>query len=237
LSPFLGQGVGLHLCKVLASLLGADIWLDESYDSGYPGRPGARFVVSLRQAPNQHDDDKADRAGSEGDTVETQLSSSDDDGGDPTTTTTKEIPEALSVLFVDDDLVLRKLFCRTIRTALPGWTVREAANGETAIRLVEASRSRSGGDGSPYDLIFVDQYMASYDKQLLGTETVTALRSMGVACRICGLSANDAEREFLAAGADAFMFKPFPCERRALLGELSRILSAGHEARIRMVDS
>jgi CheY-like chemotaxis protein len=134
---------------------------------------------------------------------------------------------------VDDDLVLRKLFSRTIRSILPGWTVREAANGETAIRLVEdgtSSISRGDGPSSSYDLIFVDQYMASYDKQLLGSETVTALRSMGVASRICGLSANDAEREFLAAGADAFMFKPFPCEKRALLAELGRILHGRREA-------
>jgi CheY-like chemotaxis protein len=227
------------LCKVLASLLGADIWLDESYDSGLPGRPGAKFVISLLQPPTHlphHDADSiADPGGSEG-TADTQLSSDDGETTTAATTTTAKIPEALSVLFVDDDLVLRKLFSRTIRNILPGWTVREAANGETAIRLVEdstssstSSSSRGDGPSSSYDLIFVDQYMASYDKQLLGSETVTALRSMGVACRICGLSANDAEREFLAAGADAFMFKPFPCERQALLAELDRILH-GREA-------
>jgi len=66
--------------------------------------------------------------------------------------------------------------------------------------------------------------MASVTKQLLGTETVVALRNQGVNCRICGLSANDKETEFFAAGADAFTFKPFPCEARALTQELCRIL-------------
>jgi hypothetical protein len=60
---------------------------------------------------------------------------------------------------------------------------------------------------------------------LLGTETVHALRANGFKNRICGLSANNVEDQFLQAGADAFMFKPFPCEGGALLSELHRILS------------
>jgi hypothetical protein len=45
-----------------------------------------------------------------------------------------------------------------------------------------------------------------------------------VSSRICGLSANDKEDEFLRAGADAFCIKPFPCEQDAMTAELSRIL-------------
>jgi hypothetical protein len=58
----------------------------------------------------------------------------------------------------------------------------------------------------------MDMYMASVEKQLLGTETVQALRSHGCKSRICGLSANDVEENFINAGADAFMFKvrPYP---------------------------
>ena len=66
--------------------------------------------------------------------------------------------------------------------------------------------------------------MASVQKQLLGTETVFELRNRGVTCRICGLSANDKETEFLEAGADVFTFKPFPCEKGALRRELVRVL-------------
>lgn len=36
---------------------------------------------------------------------------------------------------------------------------------------------------------FMDMYMASIEKQLLGSEAVALLRSMGVESRICGLSA------------------------------------------------
>ena len=104
---------------------------------------------------------------------------------------------------------------RSLRLVAPGWTVREAASGETAIRLVEETQ---------FDLIFCDMYMASVEKQLLGSETVSELRSLGVSCKICGLSANDKEAEFKDAGADAFLFKPIPCDANALTLALRRIL-------------
>ena len=65
--------------------------------------------------------------------------------------------------------------------------------------------------------------MASIEKQLLGTETVRALRSRGVNSMICGLSANDLEEQFVQAGANYFLFKPFPCEKDALSAELVRL--------------
>jgi CheY-like chemotaxis protein len=34
-------------------------------------------------------------------------------------------------------------------------------------------------DSEAYDLIFMDQHMASTEKQMLGTETVRALRAKG----------------------------------------------------------
>jgi signal transduction histidine kinase/CheY-like chemotaxis protein len=127
----------------------------------------------------------------------------------------RNLPEELSVLFVDDDMILRKLFSRSIKKAFPGWRVQEASNGETAIRLV---------DTASFDLIFMDQYMASTEKQLLGTETVRELRAKGVKSKICGLSANDGEKIFLSAGADAFILKPVPCKREELQFTLGRII-------------
>jgi CheY-like chemotaxis protein len=117
-------------------------------------------------------------------------------------------------------MVLRKLFSRAIRKILPGWSLQEAANGETALKMVES-------DENHFDLMFVDQYMASVEKQLLGTETVRALRAMGITAKICGLSANDVEHAFEDAGANAFMFKPFPTKPAALKRELVRILNPG----------
>jgi CheY-like chemotaxis protein len=97
----------------------------------------------------------------------------------------------------------------------PEWTIREAANGETAILLAEEEK---------FDLIFCDMYMASVEKQLLGTEAVVVMRSNGFERRICGLSANDKELEFLAAGADAFLLKPIPCDAKMLRKTLHRVL-------------
>jgi CheY-like chemotaxis protein len=128
-----------------------------------------------------------------------------------------ELPEQFSVLFVDDDPLLRKLFIRSLKGLCPAWAVRQAASGEAALQLIE-------DEGTPsFDLIFVDMYMASVEKQLLGSEAVSIMRDRGVNCVICGLSANDKEDEFLAAGADAFLCKPFPCEHNALRAEIIRI--------------
>jgi CheY-like chemotaxis protein len=90
----------------------------------------------------------------------------------------------------------------------------EAANGETAIRMNETEH---------FDLIFMDQYMASVEKQLLGTQTVRELRSNGIESIICGLSANDMEESFFKAGADCFLLKPMPCKKDELTQELVRI--------------
>jgi DNA-binding response OmpR family regulator len=71
--------------------------------------------------------------------------------------------------------------------------------------------------------------MASVEKQLLGTETVRALRANGVNSIICGLSANHVEEQFYEAGADAFMMKPFPCKTDAFATELRSILRQGKQ--------
>ena len=126
-----------------------------------------------------------------------------------------ELPESLKILCVDDDAVLCKLFTRSIKSVCPNWQVRQAASGETALRLTEEEH---------FDVIFIDMYMASVEKQLLGTETVSHLRNYGITSRICGLSANDKEQEFYDAGADAFMFKPFLCDQYTMTQTLCRVL-------------
>ena len=74
------------------------------------------------------------------------------------------------------------------------------------------------------DIALILSILHVVQKQLLGTEAVRELRKRGVDSRICGLSANDKELDFLQAGADSFCFKPFPCEAVALRQELGRIL-------------
>lgn len=151
-----------------------------------------------------------------------------------------ELPKNLSVLFVDDDMVLRKLFSRTLRKINPTWSCKEASSGETAIELISSNAESKDGfedevgeSGNKdeadcgFDLIFMDQYMASVQKQLLGTETVRAIRAKGFHSPIiCGLSANDVEDAFYHAGSDAFMFKPFPCKKDELEKELLKVINS-----------
>jgi CheY-like chemotaxis protein len=206
------QGIGLFLCKNLIELMDGDIYLDEEYNTGLKDRPGSRFIVDLKQPPFDGGRDLTPYISS-GHGLSIHGDGSDSDSS--ARYTTIDLPKRINVLFVDDDAILRKLFARTIRTIAPDWNIREASNGETALKLVEDHH---------FDLIFMDMYMASVTKQMLGTESVAALRAAGVKCRICGLSANDKASEFLAAGADAFTFKPLQFEKSALQRELCRIL-------------
>lgn len=227
-----GTGIGLHLCKNLVDLMGGEIYLDESFDSGIEGCPGSRFVVNLKQSPLDPEryDNASHKVSTHGSLPESSVNGDGiAEGGTNGQHQKADLPTEMSVLFVDDDPILRKLFIRTARTVAPTWQFREASNGETALKLT---------DEFTFDLIFVDMYMASVEKQLLGTETVVALRQKGVNNRICGLSANDKETEFLEAGADAFSFKPFPCEKKALTQELLRILYYVHpDAALREIKS
>jgi signal transduction histidine kinase/CHASE1-domain containing sensor protein/CheY-like chemotaxis protein len=208
-----GTGIGLSLCLNLVELMGGKICLDEMYDSGLPGRPGARIVIHLKKLPLDFDDLHLDalQAGDKSNVLQ-DASAVSSNGKEE-----QELPKHLSVLFVDDDMVLRKLFARSIRKLCPDWSVQEASNGESALQLVKE-------DTDLFQLIFVDQYMASVEKQLLGTETVRALRVAGCHARICGSSANDVENAFEDAGANAFMFKPFPTKAAAMKNELLAIL-------------
>lgn len=216
-----GNGIGLSLCKNLVTLLKGDIWLDESYDSGVPGFPGARFVVRLKTPLVVPPEGTRSSSYDETERGETDCLP----GEKP-----PSLPHNLSVLFVDDDSVLRKLFIRSLSRVCPNWTVTGVSSGESAIRHVlgDAESDNQGPVEQPptsYDLIFVDQYMTSTEPQLLGTETIADMRSRGVDCTICGLSANDMEKEFTEAGADYFMLKPLPFERPVLKAALLRVTS------------
>eukprot|EP00339_Tiarina_fusa_P009229 CAMPEP_0117013890 /NCGR_PEP_ID=MMETSP0472-20121206/11378_1 /TAXON_ID=693140 ORGANISM="Tiarina fusus, Strain LIS" /NCGR_SAMPLE_ID=MMETSP0472 /ASSEMBLY_ACC=CAM_ASM_000603 /LENGTH=840 /DNA_ID=CAMNT_0004717327 /DNA_START=144 /DNA_END=2667 /DNA_ORIENTATION=- len=210
-----GTGIGLNLCQTLMDIMGGSIYLDETYHSTLPDCPGARFVVFLKEKP------MAVESITDETVEDMDVSSSTSGDSMRNLDTTQELPEKLAVLFVDDDMILRKLFARTVKKVAPGWVIQEAANGEHAIALLEKENH--------FDLIFMDQYMTSAEKCLLGTETVQALRAIGFNGAVCGLSANDMEQSFLSAGADSFMMKPFPCKVDECKGELQRVL-AEHRA-------
>ncbi|GKY92174.1 hypothetical protein MPSEU_000188700 [Mayamaea pseudoterrestris] len=222
-----GTGIGLSLCKHLVELLKGEIYLDETYDSGIADSSGARFVVALAGPSNTPWE--LHRAMTETNFVDVKNTKITADTDDMDTSDSCSLPEAddslpavVSVLFVDDDFILRKLFVRSVRRCRPDWIVCEAASGEAAIQLIEDKTDKH----QPFNLIFLDQYMASTQKQLLGTETARLLRAKGNESVICGLSANDIAPQFMDAGADCFMMKPLPCETKELATALRRILAS-----------
>ena len=121
----------------LVHLMGGQIWLDESYRSGYGElRPGARIVVNLNRPPESITAEPPLR-------LEDKVDVQDEEAG------LVKLPEKLSVLFVDDSLVLRKQCSRAIHRMMPEWVVREAASGEACLTLCEK-------EAEPFDLIFLE---------------------------------------------------------------------------------
>ena len=117
-----GTGIGLYVCKQLSTLMNAKIWLDETYNSGVDGCPGARFVIDLQKPPL---DDLTTRSlgeepykapktsgGVEGDSAPLQSTFKEATVGPNVSLpadlhpqeATMELPQTLSVLFVDDDV-------------------------------------------------------------------------------------------------------------------------------------
>ena len=117
--------------------MNGDIWLDEAYDSGVPDCPGAKFVVDI-SAPHVSAVDGMAKIGQDEENVLTDDTSDVKDSTEQTSNS-GELPQHLFVLFVDDDLVIRKLFKRCVQRVAPSWKLKEAANGETAIQLVESN--------------------------------------------------------------------------------------------------
>ncbi len=223
-----GTGMGLFLCKNLIQLLGGDIRLDESYDSGVPACAGTRFIVDTNLIPMSVDECQERLLHDEMDEIKGCMEksiqkSSGNETPDPSVELGEaiELPVTLSVLFVDDDMLLRKLFSRSVKRVASTWSIKEAANGESALQMTLEDQ---------FDLIFMDQYMASAEKTMLGTETTRAMRAQGVKSLICGLSANDMKQNFLNAGANFFLQKPFPCKPDDLRKELFRILNTKQKA-------
>jgi hypothetical protein len=117
-----------------------DLWLDEAFDSGVPDCPGTRFVVDLIIPPMQLDAGSLDKVSSQINSGSHQLTRLEIVSLliDETEAEPDELPIELSVLFVDDDLVvLRKLFSRAIKRAAPVWDVKEVGSGEAALELVD----------------------------------------------------------------------------------------------------
>ena len=144
-----GTGIGLSLSSKLVGLLGGELWLSPNYQSGLDGCPGASFVIDLKVAPvpESLSGSQIRKEVEDCDSLGLKESTADLEMG-----MANMLPKSFSVLLVDDTYVLRKLYARSLKKVAPGWKITEAANGETALHILEKES---------FDLMFVDQYMAS----------------------------------------------------------------------------
>ena len=153
-----GTGVGLSLVEKLVNLMDGEIYLDESYDSGHEGNPGACMVINLKQKPQEVDDDDIETG-----VVDLAALKNGQDLAKYTMSEDleRQLPKYLNVLFVDDDRNIRKLAIRSLRRVRPDWTIREAASGEACLQVCS-------DPDTTFDLIFMDQYMTSVEQCLKG---------------------------------------------------------------------
>lgn len=112
------------------TLLDGEIWLDDTYDSGIEGYPGARFVISLQKLPlseeliAEHTKTHLLKEGTIRASIRKNASDPDlmDDDSESSFFSIERddsfvLPESLSCLFVDDDAMLRKVSVSYLRRA------------------------------------------------------------------------------------------------------------------------
>ncbi|XP_056168145.1 two-component response regulator 24-like isoform X2 [Syzygium oleosum] len=126
-----------------------------------------------------------------------------DDGRDVDSDNSGPMREKLSVLIVDDELLVRKVHERLVSKLEVAKQVQTqtATNGKEALDLHLS--------GSSFDIILVDLQMPIMD----GTEE---LRAMGVESMIVGVTSVDAgadKEAFMEAGLDECLAKPLTADK------------------------
>lgn len=106
------------------------------------------------------------------------------------------VPEFLDkkILIVDDEKQIKELLSEIF--SFNGYKTILASNGKEAVDIL---RDKSCG------LLITDLNMPDMD----GIELVRKIRSFDISLPIIGMSCKDKETEFLHAGADYFLLKPF----------------------------
>lgn len=99
------------------------------------------------------------------------------------------------VLIVDDKEPMRKLLSDFF--LFNGYEILFATNGKEALDILI--------DKSPVALLITDFYMPVMD----GIELVVKIKNLDMPLAVIGMSFEDKRSEFLRAGADYFLLKPF----------------------------
>ncbi len=103
------------------------------------------------------------------------------------------MPEKKLVLIIDDDKVVRELLREFLR--LHGFEVHSVNNGISALNLLKREH---------FNIIITDYSMP----EMNGIELTKIVRSQYPHTLIIGISGNCDGKDFLTAGADAFLSKP-----------------------------
>ena len=187
-----GTGLGLAISSRLVQLMEGDMWVESE-----PGR-GSTFQFTLRLDIAAA---VADEAGA-------------DDGADRRPVVEMRPARPLSVLLVEDHPVNRKLAVRILERW--GHGVATAANGREAIEAWEPGR---------FDVVLMDIQMPEMDGLTAMREIRRRERELGVPpVAIVALTAHAMQEDrdqCIAAGADAYLSKPFrPAELFRVLEEM-----------------
>ncbi|MDI6800479.1 MAG: response regulator [Thermodesulfovibrionales bacterium] len=102
------------------------------------------------------------------------------------------------ILIVDDDNAIRDLFYEFFSQM--GFDASVACNGKSAVEFLEKAC---------FDIIVTDYQMPGIN----GIELTKILRSRNVCSLIIGMSGNCDDMDFLNAGANFFLRKPFPLKK------------------------
>jgi len=116
------------------------------------------------------------------------------------------------LLVVDDDETFRIMFVRRLKRMFPKGIVDESPSGEDSIEKAKKN---------VYDLVTMDHFMAL--DELNGADTIRALRSNHCDACIVGISGNTKTVHHLEAGADDFIRKPVPTDRRFIRRLVSKM--------------
>lgn len=126
------------------------------------------------------------------------------------------VSEPMRILIVDDSSTVRGVVQKVIQQSIFKCAIAEAANGATAIRLIQKQ---------PFDTVLLDCNMPALD----GLTTLQRLRALQPSIKVVMISAErDARKEQLAreAGAHGFLYKPFYADN------IDRMLHAVHRLRL-----
>ncbi len=173
-----GTGIGLYICAFIAEAMGGSIELDETYDSGVPGRPGACFQVTLPlpppPAPPLQREQNAHTNTSTATATGTQSKARDIESQ-------PEFKEELlgqglaqpggaeRILVVDHDATFRQSLFRELKKLLPREDICSAATGEAALALVAARRGA-------FSIIIINLNLDGGPGALKAAELVSLLR-------------------------------------------------------------